>query len=803
MIHSQSKVDKNIICYHCGDECDDNNISIEDKFFCCNGCKTVYEILSEKNLCDYYQISENPGIKLDKPSAIRNFDFLDDEGAVEKLIDFKSENLIRVTLTIPAMHCSSCIWLLESLSSFDNGIVLSRVDFIKKTLSVSFNPQITSLKKIAILLTSIGYEPQLSFADLEIKKVSSSYKSLLIKLGIAGFAFGNIMLLSFPEYLSVDPNEIELRKIFSWIIFVLSLPVFFYSSSEYFLSAYKGIRKKIINIDFPLTLGILALYFKSVFDIFTGNGPGYMDSFSGLIFFLLIGKYFQNKTFDFLNFDRNYKSYFPIAVSIIRDGKEKNSSLSDLKVGDRIVIHNGELIPADSVLMLGEGNIDYSFVTGESIPISKVQGELIYAGGRQIGSAIELEVVKDVSQSYLTSLWNNASLKGREESRISSLANTISKYFTFAILTIAFASFIFWLNVDSSIAVSVFTAVLIVACPCALALSTPFTLGNTLRIFSRSNFFLKNTFVVEKLSKITSIVFDKTGTLTESHKSLIRYEGESLNSEELGYIYSIAKQSSHPLSKALANRLQNELLFAVRNFEEKSGQGAVGFVQGNEIKIGSFEFVKNETTSMINHKGSKIAISINGIYKGTFSVVGSLRDQVLEMLTLLKNKYDLWVISGDNDSDKKMFSSVISNEEKLLFNQSPHDKLNKILELQKSDKVLMIGDGLNDSGALASSDVGIALTEDISKFTPASDAIIKAEMLNKLPDFLRFSKTSINIIKFNFGLSTLYNIVGISVAVQGLLSPLFAAILMPLSSITVVSIATLATNLIAKKRGLK
>ena len=404
----------NLKCYHCGDSCPDNLISIDDKFFCCNGCKTVYEILNENQLCNYYNLDQTPGIS-PKINVVRKFDYLNDETILNQLIDFKNENITAVTFNIPQMHCSSCIWLLENLFKINPSINQSKVDFLKKTLNLKFYNQKISLKEVVELLASLGYEPQIQLDNLDKKSNSNKLnRKLLIKIGIAGFCFGNIMLISFPEYLSINPSEVFFRKFFGHLNLLLALPVFFYSASDYFLSAYKGLKKKIINIDFPISLGIAVLFFRSAYEVLTYTGAGYFDSLSGLVFFLLLGKLFQNKTYDALNFERDYKSYFPIAVTLKNGMEEKSIPLSNLKVGDRILIRNNEIIPADSILFNGDGFIDYSFVTGESKPVEKVSGELIYAGGRQAGGLLELEVIKEVSQSYLTQLWNNDSFQQKE-----------------------------------------------------------------------------------------------------------------------------------------------------------------------------------------------------------------------------------------------------------------------------------------------------------------------------------------------------------------------------------------------------
>ena len=336
-------------CSHCSEACSDNSYLIGSKFFCCAGCKTVYELLNEKNLSNYYTIMNTPGISF-KEIRSKRFDFLDDEEVIENITDFRNDELTVVNFFIPQMHCSSCIWLLENLYKLNQGISTSKVNFLKKEIEIKFFHKKITLRELVETLASIGYEPVLQLDSIEKKKTKLN-KKLYYKIGIAAFCFGNIMLLSFPEYLSIDIHETFYRNLFGYLNLILALPVFFYSASDYFISAFKGLRSKIINIDFPLALGITILFVRSTYEILTYSGAGYFDSMTGLVFFLLIGKVFQERTYSYLNFERNYKSYFPLAVHVKNGEQEVSIPVSRLKVGERILIRKNEIIPADSILL--------------------------------------------------------------------------------------------------------------------------------------------------------------------------------------------------------------------------------------------------------------------------------------------------------------------------------------------------------------------------------------------------------------------------------------------------------------------
>lgn len=790
-------------CYHCGDECPDNSIRLNEKVFCCNGCKTVYELLNENNLCDYYSIDKNPG-STRKHYSKRNYDFLDDDDLRKKLVDFSNDVKTNVTFDIPQMHCSSCIWILENLYNLDAGIISSKVNFLQKKLFITYLERTTSLKKIVELLDSIGYEPLLNLEGKQEEKSKSEYKSLYYKIGIAGFSFGNIMLLSFPEYLSINvAQHEELKKIFAVLNIILSLPVFFYSSIDYFISAWKGLRKRIVNIDVPLALGIFVLFLRSIIDIVFMNGAGFLDSLSGLVFFLLIGKLFQSKTYETLNFERNYKSYFPIAVTIKKENQETTIPVEKLKIGERIIVRNNELIAADSILIKGNANIDYSFVTGEAIPVERKNGEMIYAGGKQIGSAIEIETIKEVSQSYLTQLWNSKAFKKdgiSEESGITSFSNVISKYFTFGVIILSVSAGIIW-SVDATLAFNAVTAVLIVACPCALAISTPFTLGNTLRIFGKNRLYLKHNHIVEALASIDTVVFDKTGTITENGTANVSFVGNELSDEDIILIYSAVKNSTHPLSIAIADYFKSQKTYPAANYIEETGKGIYAEINGYLLRIGSKNFVNANSTDEI--VSTNVFVSINNKILGYFEITNKYREGLKELISSLERNYELALLSGDNEGEKANLKNFFGNDNELHFHQSPHDKLNFIESLQKKGKkVLMFGDGLNDAGALKQSNIGLSISDNTNNFSPACDGILDSKSFNRIKDFIAFSKTSKKIIVASFILSFVYNIIGLSYAFSGTLSPLIAAILMPISSISAVVFTTLSVNISAKRKGL-
>ncbi len=792
-------------CFHCGDFCKDDSIAIDDKLFCCRGCKFVFELLQQNNLDSYYQIDKAPGIQQQETSVDNRFAYLDTTEIVARLLEFSDGDLARITLSLPQIHCSSCIWLLENLNRLDKAIIGSRVNFLRKEVTVTYHPSAVSLRQVVELLASIGYEPRISLQSVDLQSRPKKDTKLYKQLAVAGFAFANIMLLSFPEYLSGGAGvESDFKRFFGYLNLLLAIPVLVYSARDYFSSAYHGLRQRLVNMDVPISLGIVMLFARSSVEIITGHGVGYMDSFSGLVFFLLIGKLFQKKTYDSLSFERDYTSYFPLSVRRVNNGAEENVLVTELDTGDHVVIHNQELIPADSRLLSAEAHIDYSFVSGESTPVTKLRGGHIFAGGRQIGTLIEIEVIKPVSRSYITQLWNNDVFRDGAKSRLTELSNRISRAFTFTVLALAAITTVYWLLVEPSRAINAATAILIIACPCALALSTPFTLGTAQRLLGRGRLYLKNSSVVESLATVDTVVFDKTGTITSTDRAALEFNGLPISAQEASVVKSLAAQSTHFLSRKIVELYQAAAVLAVSSFREEIGRGLEGVVDGRRIRLGSAFFVGANTPADDSEPTSSVHLSIDNTYRGCFHLKQRYRAGLEPMIRRIANKFSVWLISGDNSGERQVLSTTFTDPERLLFNQSPQDKLAFVDNLQKSNrKVLMLGDGLNDAGALAQSDIGIAVNEDVMAFTPASDAILDASKLHELDKYLQFASRAIKIVWLSFGISFLYNLIGLSVAMQGELSPLFAAVLMPASSISVVLFATLATRFQASRLGIE
>ena len=776
----------------------------DDMDFCCQGCATVYSLLSESGLQAYYRLGEEtPGISRRKSGRHTRYEFLDEPEMREKLLTFTDGQKSTITLSLPQIHCSACIWLLEHIQHLDPGILRSEVSFNRREATITFDEKQTSLRKVVEVLDRIGYEPDLKIDSTDKRTVSRADRAFYLKLGLAGFAFGNIMLFSLPEYLAgADGIDTQFIHLFGHLNLILALPVLLYSSTVFYRPALLGIRQRQWNMDIAISLGILAMFFRSTYEILTGYGVGYMDSFTMLVFFLLAGKLFQRKTFDRLSFDRDYRSYFPLSILVKKGESEHNIPAIRLQVGDIVVLRHGELLPADARLLSGKARIDYSFVTGESDETGVDKGQVVYAGGRVMGSRVELVVTRPVSQSYLTSLWNRSEFREERDDTLHSLSRRFSRYFAPAIVLIAIGSALYWVPQSPATAINAFTAVLIIACPCALALTTPFTLGWVTGILGRNRFYLKNAEIAEKIAVTDTIVFDKTGTLTFPQEARVRYFGKPFSDQTSSYLASGLRQSTHPVSRSILRYLDHPGDVVPDSFEEVSGRGIAFGIGGKQYRIGNAGFAEGVAPELYASKSDKTRsyVSRDGVCLGFFEISGRYRPGLIQLMERLRRRFTLHLLSGDTPGEKEALKPLFGDESRMHFEKKPEEKLEYVRSLSNQRNVLMIGDGLNDAGALRASTTGIAVTDDTGTFTPSSDAILHTSMLDKLDNFIDFTRYGRRVIKMSFGLSLLYNVIGLSFAVTGTLSPLVCAIIMPISSVTVILFTTMATHLGARNR---
>jgi Cu+-exporting ATPase len=767
-------------CIHCDEQCDAYPISFQNNFYCCNGCLQAHLLINQGLNC----APEENHLPL-KYNSKKDWSELDLPLIRKQFVRFEDNQKIQIVFRLPQIHCTSCVYVLEHLNKLNEGIIKSEVNFSEKTIHATIDKNL-ALSELAKTLDLVGYAPSLT-QDLQEDDRDASHRKLRIRaLVIAGFCFGNIMLFSLPEYFHLnieqDPGFVHF---FRWSSLIFSLPVFFYSSKEFYLNAWNGIQGKFIHIDVPLVFSLLLAFGRSVYEVLSNEGSGYFDSYTGIVFFMLIGRQFQDVKTDKLGLFSNFKSYFPIAIKREKNKVIETISLQEIEIGDVIVVHKQEIIPVDGLLKSQSTFLDYSFVTGESDWQEIKANSTVFAGARNRGETIFIEVQRTINQSQLGSLWNQQA-KQNEWTEKASFTHLVGKWFTLVLIILSLAAFIFWFQFDTNKAFKALTTALIVACPCALLLSHTFATGNASRIVSNLGIWVKNSFVWDQLARIKHIYFDKTGTLTNTKKPFIVWHGQPLETSELQILVGLCAQSIHPVSQTLLEHFSAFEPKEIQDFNEIPGEGIHGIVNSNHYSI-------RKTVQGTSFSKNKMEL-------GYFSISFDFRDKIEEAIQALSDNYTLGVISGDNENDKLRLTNLFNGSTEIHFGLNPEQKMNFISSKNQQEATAYVGDGLNDTGALQKAQIGISVRDGHERFTPAADLLFPGHQMHHLHRFFAFSKSVKRIIQFSFFISLIYNAIGLSFALAGELSPLIAALLMPASTITIIIFTTVCVQLSFKKK---
>lgn len=751
--------------------------------FCCRGCASVFRLLAETGLGGFYACDIAPGVS-QRHMASRGtarFAALDDPAVRARLLEFDDGAMAAVTFHVPDIHCASCLWLIERLWRLDTGIVRTDADLVRRTVHVWFRPERISLRGVAERLAAIGYEPVIT-DEARSLGMPPARRRLVLKLAVAGFAFGNIMLFSIPRYANGVPLEGGFQRLFDLLNIALAIPVLLFSASEFFSSSWRALRAGRITLDVPVALGLAVMFGRSVADITAGRGEGFMDSFTGLVFFLLIGRLLQHKAFDRIAFDRSFRSFLPLSVLVETGEGLTPTPLSNVRQGDRIVVRPHEIVPADAVCLEQEGAVDYAFVTGESEPVAVRKGDIVRAGGRAARRSLRLSVMHGVSQSRLADLWNNPAFAKEKRRWLSGVTDTFGAVFTASAVAIATIGAIAWWP-DARMSMQVATAVLIIACPCAITLAAPITLGTAMELLGRRGLFLKHGSVALDLGRADTVAFDKTGTLTTAAGGFTA-EADGLTEDEWRLARRLAAESVHPVSRAIAAVPASG---AVGDCVEIAGAGLRGTVDGRLVVIGSPRFVEAEIGMPSADARGGTAVAIDGRLRGWVRLRTPERQGIEHAVRDLAGTHDVWLISGDRRDQAPRWRSLF--RERMWFRLSPEEKLAHVVSRQSAGaRVLMVGDGLNDAAALAAADVGIAVSDETACVVPACDAVIRGDRLIELPAFIRFARRARQVVIACFVVSMVYNAAGMWLALSGLLTPLATAILMPVSSLTILAL---------------
>ena len=786
-------------CRHCGTDCGTEPVRVGGDVFCCHGCASVFALIAEHGLSGYYQCDITPGVsqRSAEPRRTDRFAALDDASVAASVRLFDDGTLAGAVFAVPGLHCGACVWLLERLWRVDEGILRAEADIVRRTVQVWYRPEKLSLREVAERLAAIGYEPEIDVpeegpgadgqpgARAASRAAAKERRALHLKIGLAGFAFGNAMIFSIPHYANGGALDPFNQWLFSTLNLVLAFPVLLFSARDYFTAAWRAIVTRTMTLDVPVALGLAVLFGRSLADIATSRDAGFLDSFNGLVFVLLLGRLFQQKSIDRLAFDRTFRSFLPLSVQVVGQHGPRPVPVDRIAPGDRLIIRGHEVVPVDAQLLDEDGCVDYAFVTGESTPVALQRGANVHAGGRVAGRSLHLLALSRASNSRLAALWTNPAFSTAKTPAFAALSARFGAAFTVIAVGLALGGAWAW-RAEGDVAFQVFTAVLIIACPCALTLAAPIALGTAMEMLSRHGFYLRRPAVALELARVNTIAFDKTGTLTTTRlDASVLHEG--LSEDEWRLARRLAAESVHPVSRAIAAAAEEPAAGVVSYCRESTGLGIRGVVDEHVVVIGTADYVSRQIGRIVP-AGDTTVVAIDGRPTGRVWMGGVPRDGVTQAVGTLRASYSTHLVSGDHPAEASHWRAVFG--EHMSFRQSPEAKLAFINGLRgRGGRVLMIGDGLNDAGAFAAAEVGLAVCDAATCVVPACDALIDGSRLRHLPAFLRYASRATDVVVACFILSLFFNAIGLTLALTARLTPLAAAILMPVSSVAVVALS--------------
>lgn len=781
----EENIIQNLKCKHCYDNVITPFYDDKGTAFCCQGCRSVYEILHSNGLENFYSIQERTG---DYTKAVKNishskFSYLNTSDFLKKY-SYSKNNRSIMTFYLEGVHCLACLWLIEKLPELVSNVERATLNLGKSLVEVELKAGEQDFSRAASTLNHLGYKPfPISNSVEEASFRKKEDRSLLIKIGIAGAAMMNIMLYSGSIYVGATGSYISY---FGNISLLLCLPVVLYSALPFYQSALGALKRKSINIDIPLSLAIIAGFILSTYFVFTGSAHHYFDSLSTLTFLILSSRYLLRKV-QHTGFDKkNLASFFQQGIirRINTNGKIEEIHSDQIKVEDTLVVMPGDIIPADGTLVKGETKLNLSTLTGESIPVLHKKGSFVYMGSLNVGQEIEIKVLAIEQETRLGKILGEVERQNNQKSHYFLLTDRISKYFITAILFLTSISFVFnflFFTLEESLMRSL--ALIIVTCPCALGLATPLVFSRIMSMSAKMGIIIKSEQSIEALAKAENLFFDKTGTLTygdfslhqvtRSKKARIPYSIEEI-------VFSLESHSSHPIAKALVNWTSAYAQKTLRTikwaqYEEHIGRGVRGFYNNIEYEIHSVRSEGEDTTIFLFENQTPLA---------SFILKDQVRKEALPFLNSLRNKkFNLFLSSGDKSPIVEKVAKELSFPSLHVQSElSPEAKAQWIRDYKNA---VFIGDGANDTLALSQASASISMHGAAEVSLKSSDAFLYRNDLMLVEHLLANSKQAIRLVKQNLCFSLFYNIVGASLAIFGFIGPLEAAILMPLSSFTV------------------
>jgi len=787
-------------CTHCNLEFNKDMMIKEfdenrDLYFCCKGCQGVYHLLNSEGLGSFY--NKLGDVEL-QPANINNNDLekFNLDGFKKKYIKELDNELFEINLIIEGIHCSACVWLNEKVLHKRDGVFEATINYTNNKAKVIWDNDIIKLSEIIETIQSIGYNAYPYDSTLQEDRAIKTKKDYYSRILVAVFGSMNIMWIAIAHYAGYFTGmQQSFKDILNVAEFILATPVLFYSGWIFFKGSYYGYKNKVVNMDTLVVSGAVSAYIYSIYAMTTQRGEVYFDSVVMIITFVLVGKYLEvlskKSAVDTLD---TIMGTTPTEVTVIKDEIKNLVSVENINIDDIIELKAGEKIVIDGIVIKGGASFDESSLTGESEPIYKTEGDNILSGSICLDSMVRYQATHDSSNSLLTSIVNLLEDSITKKPKIEQLANTVSGYFSTTILIIAILTFIGWYFINGSFetALIVSISVIVIACPCALGLATPMSTLVGISLSAKNNILFKEATFLETMAKSNILALDKTGTITEGRPSVVSADIKEFN---INILYSLVSTSNHPISKGIASYLNenydNLSLLNIDNIKSIEAKGVSADYNQQIILGGNLSFIKENGINIklnLNTQNSIFLFSIDNKIMASFELTDTIKDGAKETISNIKKLgIEVVMLTGDHQNSANRVAKEVGID-KVYATLLPQDKSAKIEEFHKNgDIVVMVGDGINDTIALAQSDIAIAMGNGADIAINVSDVVLIDDKIDSIYQAYKISKRTFRAVKENLSFSILYNLIAVPLAVLGFVNPLISALSMSLSSLIVVA----------------
>lgn len=798
-----------VACSHCGAAVPIGMIDREaTEQFCCRGCHTAYALIHEHGLEAFYDRNQPTGLAVGDSPLARSFGDFDQPAFEQLYVRVRGDGKKSALLVLNGIHCAACIWLLEKLPQLVNGVAEARVNWNRSTVEVAWVPEATRLSEIALTLNRLGYAPAPVRSGVQQAAATRENRRQLVNLGVAAALAGNNMLFGAALYfglLSQLGSGIEtLFRGASCLLGILSV----LGPGRVFLrTAWSALRTQTAHVDIPVAVALLMGTTSGLWNTLHGTGEIYFDSISSLVALLLVGRYIQfrqqRQTAEAV--DLLYR-LTPRTARKLVGGEVVETLVELIEPGDRLEVLAGQGVPADGTLIAGESNLDEALLTGESRPVKRVAGEAVFAGTQNLVSPIEFVVTRTGRETRMGQLMELMESASRDKPPIIQWANRAGVWFVYGVLAVALATMFYWLATTPSRAVENTVAVLIVACPCVIALAAPLTLSLAISRAASRGILIKSGDVLQRLAKPGTLWLDKTGTLTRGQTAVVEWLGER---EWIPLVVALESRSTHPLAtafepKALETSLGVSLddLPTIESAVQDSRGGLRGRVGGREVVVGNANLLSGlgvalpaayelQAVELAERGLTAVFFVIDQLVRGVIGIGDPLRsDSISTVKQLRSTGWKVGILSGDRPETVSAIAKQIGIPPQLACGGlTPEQKTERVRECNVDQTSVMVGDGVNDSAALAAASVGVAVKGGAEASLAAAPVFLSRGGLGGLLELTCASCQTMRTIHFSLVISILYNTFSVGLATMGLIHPLIAALMMPISSLTTIGLA--------------